>query len=68
MMVVVAIVASWRIEIQDGHQSLIGQQGIAAGGDLEQILRIAQVEAEAEDDEIDGRDFGQAVGRAHAEL
>ncbi|MNT80125.1 hypothetical protein D3C72_2195460 [compost metagenome] len=68
MLVVVAIVARWRIEIHDGHQTPIGQQGIAASGNLEQILWVAQVEAEAEDDEIDGFYLGQTIGGPHGEM
>ncbi|MOA26069.1 hypothetical protein D3C78_1468380 [compost metagenome] len=68
MLIVVAIVARWRIEIHYGHQTPIGQQGIAAGGNLEQILWVAQVEAEAEDDEIDGFYLGQTIGGPHGEM
>ena len=68
MLIFIAIVARRGIEIQYGHEAPIGQQGITAGGNPEQILRIAQIEAEAEDDEIDLIYFGQAVGCPHRKL
>ncbi|MNW16571.1 hypothetical protein D3C71_2154610 [compost metagenome] len=56
------------IEIQYGHEAPIRQQGITAGGNPEQILGIAQIEAEAEDDEIDGFYLGQTIGGPHGEM